>query len=97
MPYTDLELAQMQAEALFVHDADGRMLRVNEPEPEPLVPAPYFFFSRTANGNLWRTRYDLPTLGTEAHGLQVASSETMPPRPHATEITLLRVRQRAED
>ncbi len=61
MPYTDLELAQMQAEALFVHDADGRMLRVNEPEPEPLVPAPYFFFSRTANGNLWRTRYDLPS------------------------------------
>lgn len=27
----------------------------------------------------------------EAHGLQLASSEIMPPRPHATEITLLRV------
>lgn len=60
MHYTDFELAQLQAEALFVHDADGRMMRVNEPEPEPPVAAPRFFFSRTAAGNLWRTRYDLP-------------------------------------
>lgn len=29
----------------------------------------------------------------ETHGLQLASSEIMPPRPHATEITLLRVLQ----
>jgi hypothetical protein len=59
MPYSDFELAQMQAEALFVHDANGKMLRVNEPEPEPIVAAPCFFFTRTAAGNLWRTRYDL--------------------------------------
>lgn len=66
MHYTDFELAQLQAEALFVHDADGRMVRVNEPEPEPPVPAPRFFFSRTAAGNLWRTRYDVPdALATE--------------------------------
>lgn len=61
MHYTDFELAQLQAEALFVHDANGRLLRVNEPEPEPPVAAPRFFFSRTGAGNLWRTRYDLET------------------------------------
>lgn len=33
----------------------------------------------------------------EAHGLQLVSSEIMQPRPHATEITLLQVRQRAVD
>lgn len=60
MHFTELELAQLQAEALFVHDADGRMVRVNEPEPEPPVAAPRFFFSRTAARNLWRTRYDMP-------------------------------------
>lgn len=59
MDYNDFELAQMQAEALFVHDANGKLLRVNEPESEPMVAAPCFFFSRTVEGNLWRTRYDL--------------------------------------
>lgn len=60
MHYTDFELAQLQAKALFVHDASGRLLRVNEPEPEPPVAAPRFFLSRTTAGNLWRTRYDVP-------------------------------------
>jgi hypothetical protein len=55
---TDIERMQIQAEALFVHDASGRLLRVNE--PEPTSPAPRFFLGRTAAGNLWRTRFDLP-------------------------------------
>src|SRR5579859_7317766 len=54
----ELELAQMQAVALFVHDDRGRLLRVNE--PDPAEPAPRFFLARTAAGNLWRTRADLP-------------------------------------
>ena len=58
MTPSDLELAQMQADALFVHDARGRLLRVNEPDPTD--PAPRFFLARTAAGNLWRTRFDLP-------------------------------------
>jgi hypothetical protein len=56
--YSDLDFALMQAEALFVHDPDGRLLRINEPDPEG--PAPRFFLARTAAGNIWRTRYDLP-------------------------------------
>jgi RimJ/RimL family protein N-acetyltransferase len=58
MTVSDLELAQMQAVALFVHDERGRLLRVNEPDPND--PAPRFFLARTAAGNLWRTRFDLP-------------------------------------
>ncbi len=66
MIYSDLDLMQMQTEALFVHDANGKLLRINEPEPEPLSPPPHFFLGRTAAGNLWRTRFDLPDdLATE--------------------------------
>ena len=58
MTYTDLQLAEIEAQALFVHDEEGHLLRINEPDPEG--PAPRFFLSRTSEGNLWRTRYDLP-------------------------------------
>lgn len=52
------QLPQLHLEALFVHDASGRLLRINEPDPAD--PAPRFFLMRTQVGNLWRTRYDLP-------------------------------------
>ncbi|HEX8218569.1 MAG TPA: GNAT family N-acetyltransferase [Chloroflexia bacterium] len=68
MNYSSLELAGMQAEALFVHDANDRLLRVNEPEPDG--PPPRFFMVRTMSGNLWRTRYDMPAeLSAELGGL----------------------------
>jgi RimJ/RimL family protein N-acetyltransferase len=47
----------LQAEALYRYDTAGRMLCVNEPE-EP--PAGRFFMGRTAAGNVWRFRHDLP-------------------------------------
>lgn len=53
----DLELLEMQVEALFSHDQDGRIRRVNEPDGEP---APRFFFGRTRAGNFWRMRHDVP-------------------------------------
>jgi hypothetical protein len=58
MNYSDLALMQLQAEALFVHDTNGKLLRINE--PDPIDPAPHFFLGRTCAGHLWRTRYDLP-------------------------------------
>jgi len=58
MLYSPLDLAQLHAEALFVHDAKGRLLRINE--PDPTSPASRFFLIRTQDGNLWRTRHDLP-------------------------------------
>jgi len=53
----DLDLARMQVAALYVHDARGRLLRANEPDPD--IEAPRFLLSRTTVGNLWRTRHDL--------------------------------------
>jgi RimJ/RimL family protein N-acetyltransferase len=58
MIYTEIDLIQMHVEALFVHDADGKLLHINE--PEPTNPPPRFFLSRTHTGTLWRIRYDLP-------------------------------------
>lgn len=73
MNYSHLEIAHMQAEALFVHDAQGRLLRVNEPDPDG--PAPRFFLVRTMLGNLWRTRYDLPAgLSAELEALVASES-----------------------
>ncbi len=72
MIYSDFDLMQMQTEALFVHYADGKLLRINE--PDPTSPAPLFFLGRTAAANLWRTRYDLPIeIATEFE--QLASRE----------------------
>ena len=53
---SDRELMRMHVEALFTHDAQGRMRRVNEPGGGK---APRFFFGRTAEGNVWRFRHDL--------------------------------------
>lgn len=52
----DLELMRLHVEALFTHDARGRMLRVNEPGGKP---APRFFLGRTAHGGVLRFRHDL--------------------------------------
>ncbi len=46
----------MHVDALFRHDANGRIVIVNEPRGEP---APRFFFARSRAGNLWRLRHDL--------------------------------------
>jgi hypothetical protein len=57
MQLTDYDLMEIQIEALFCCDAQGRMLVNNEPDPPP---APRFFLGRTSHGNFWRFRYDLP-------------------------------------
>ncbi len=54
---SDLELMELQAEALFTHDQNGRIRYTNEPGA---TPAPRFFLGRTKHGNIWRFRYDLP-------------------------------------
>ncbi|MDQ2809702.1 MAG: GNAT family N-acetyltransferase [Chloroflexota bacterium] len=93
MNHNPLELAQMQAAALYVHDANGRLLRVNEPDPDD--PAPRFFLARTPSGNLWRTRYDLPPdltaqLERLAADEPIRSDLREPPRHLAEYIDLLR-------
>ena len=53
----DSDLLALHIDALYTHDGEGRMLRVNEPGGGP---APRFFLGRTRAGNLWRARHDLP-------------------------------------
>jgi RimJ/RimL family protein N-acetyltransferase len=56
MSMSDLQLLQIQVDALFTHDARGRIRYVNEPGGER---APRFFFGRSREGNIWRCRDDL--------------------------------------
>ncbi len=56
MDITGYQLMELGVDALFTHDADGSIRRINEPEGEL---APRFFFGHTAEGSLWRFRYDL--------------------------------------
>ena len=52
-----LQLMETQIETLYRLDGHGRLLRVNE---AAAPPAPLFFLGRTAGGNVWRFRHDLP-------------------------------------
>ncbi len=54
---TSLELMEIEVEALFTHDAEGRIVANNEPDGDP---APCLFLGRTGSGNLWRVRHDVP-------------------------------------
>jgi hypothetical protein len=56
--FADLELMQIHVRALFTHNADSRLLLVNEPSGAPF-PAPRLFLGRTRGGNVWRFRHDL--------------------------------------
>jgi GNAT acetyltransferase-like protein len=47
---------RLHVEALFTHDAEGHLVRVNEPEG---APAPRFFLGRTVDGAVWRFRHDV--------------------------------------
>jgi RimJ/RimL family protein N-acetyltransferase len=55
----DLGLMRIQVQALFTHDAELRLLRINEPDNAG-GPAPRLFLGRTRAGNIWRFRADLP-------------------------------------
>lgn len=57
MGIPDRQLLDLQIDALFTHDPDGRIRAINEPGGGP---APRFFFGRTRAGNRWRVRHDLP-------------------------------------
>ena len=69
------ELMRIHLDVLFTRDADGRLLRVNEPDGKE---APRFFLGRTREGNEWRFRADLPENLVEA--LEAACRDE-PPGP----------------
>ena len=71
MDVADSHVLELQVDALFTHDAAGRIVAINEPGGGP---APRFFLGRTRTGALWRVRYDLPE--TAARRLEtLAASE----------------------
>ncbi len=79
---SDRALIDLQAEALFTHDALGRIVRVNEQDGDP---APRFFLGRSAQGNTWRIRHNVPPdvtreLEALAAGEPVSSDLESPPR-----------------
>ncbi len=61
---------RLHVEALFVHDAEQRMVRVNEPNG---ALAPRFFLGRTSDGVMTRVRYDVDQSVREE--LEAASKE----------------------
>ena len=71
MGVSDLRLLQLQVDALFTHDANGRILYVNEPDGDR---APHFFLGRTREGNIWRCRDDMAD-GTVRELERLASEE----------------------
>lgn len=55
--YNHSELMNIQAEALYVHDQNGRITTTNEYNNRP---APRFFWGHTSNGSVFRFRSDIP-------------------------------------
>ncbi len=55
---SDLQSIELHVAISFRHDAHGRLLAINEPEPDH--PAPRLYLGRTTSGNIWRFRADLP-------------------------------------
>jgi hypothetical protein len=74
---THLELMRLHIEALFTHDADGDMLRVNEPNG---AVAPRFFLGRTAEGVVLRFRHDVGR-GTRREIEAACEKQLAQPRP----------------
>jgi RimJ/RimL family protein N-acetyltransferase len=60
---TDQYLMSVHARTLFTHNAQSRLVLVNEPLGAD--PAPRLFLGRTPHGNLWRFRADLPQILVE--------------------------------
>jgi len=56
---TGPDLLACHVRALFVHDADGRIVRANEPGEGPHHAAPRFYLGRSRETNLARVRADV--------------------------------------
>jgi len=79
----DLELMRLHVDALFTHDARGRMLRVNEFGGRTI--APRVFLGRTRKGHVLRVRADVPDdVAEELRGIARGEpiGDDLPQRPH---------------
>ena len=71
------DLMQFHVQALFTHDADGDLVRVNEPHGPA---APRFFFGRTQHGSVLRFRHDVDA-GIRRELEAAAAADLVPGRP----------------
>ena len=55
LPVSDREWVRLHIDTLFTHDAQGRIVHVNDRSARP---APRFYLARTASGCEWRFRND---------------------------------------
>src|SRR4051812_1571649 len=74
---SDLDLMHLQAATLYVLDERGCMLATND---VGRPPAPRVFLGRTAAGNVWPLRADLPP------DLVVRLSDLLAPEPIADDL-----------
>ena len=85
------DLLDTHINTLFRCDAGGRLLTTNEADPPP---APRFYMARSAQGNAWRIRHDLPAdlaeqLDAACRAEPAAVSLSQPARCYATVRALL--------
>jgi hypothetical protein len=88
MEIDDQALMALQVEALFVHDARGRLLHTREADPQP---APRFFLGRTRAGSLWRVRHDLPdALADQLNAIAAGEPPLSDPRQKPVQLDRIR-------
>lgn len=98
MGMSDLQLLELQVDALFTHDPAGRIVAVHEPDGGS---APRFFLGRTRMGNLWRVRHDVGEdtarrLETLAAAEPVSDDPHTEPRNMAAFLETLRADQEVD-
>ena len=74
MELSESRLLELHVEALFTHDAAGRIVAINEPGGGP---APRFYLGRTRLGTLWRVQHDVPA-ATARRLEALATAEPVP-------------------
>lgn len=74
-----LDLAHMHAESLYALDADGRIVRVREPDADP---PPRFALIRTREGHIPLVRHDVPA-AIASRLLELAGNEPLLGDPQA--------------
>jgi RimJ/RimL family protein N-acetyltransferase len=90
----DLKLMNTHVSTLFTHDAESRLLFVNEPD-SAVAPASRLFLGRTRAGNVWRFRADVPKVLIEELDALCADEPPLnmefnePPRHLETYVRLL--------
>jgi len=70
-----IELMQEHLDALYLRDADGRLVAVNQWDGG--IP-PRFYLGRTAEGHVWAARHDLPAATVETLKALVLDEPVLP-------------------